>query len=353
MSTGYNYSVLFKKMGYYMQFYSTQYQFYYKDAGDIYKVILVIRNHDRCNIVDRNSLELLQAKIRLLPVFLHQKDIRFLTILTHTNKKDRIPFKEKDVLLLSNDYSDRHGATSALFREEVQELSVLRRERTYRHKLDRISTHRNAPVFPVCTILLVMLCTTLYLMNIDAVSYGLSKDNIEKGCWYTLFTYAYVHAGFFHLLGNMISLCVIGSMLEKRIGNLKYLGFVCAVSLYTGMLGAAGKFYFLSKTTTVGFSGVIYAMLGCLIVYQISYRERSGALCVFVAMALIKSMFLPSVDVGIHIIGLLVGIFGGINFKILNMVMVQDLRRRMTEEIITKCCRKSPCFSNGDIRRPM
>lgn len=52
--------------------------------------------------------------------------------------------------------------------------------------------------------------------------------------WYTFFTSMFVHAGFWHLLGNMIYLFLFGSCVEDTIGRWQYVLFYLA-----GGLGAA------------------------------------------------------------------------------------------------------------------
>mgnify|MGYP001557009542 CR=1 FL=1 len=54
----------------------------------------------------------------------------------------------------------------------------------------------------------------------------------SESVWWTYLTSMFVHAGFFHILGNMIYLFLFGSCLEDTIGRWQFLVFY----LFTGVL---------------------------------------------------------------------------------------------------------------------
>ena len=77
----------------------------------------------------------------------------------------------------------------------------------------------------------------------------------------TIFSSMFLHAGWTHLLGNMLFLWIFGDNLEARLGPAKYL----AVYLGTGV--AATLFFAVFQPTSyvplVGASGAISGVLGC------------------------------------------------------------------------------------------
>jgi len=77
---------------------------------------------------------------------------------------------------------------------------------------------------------------------------------------YTLFTSMFVHAGFLHILGNMLVFFFIGAAFEHRIGPKKFL----FIYLVTGVLGALtfSVANLGSYTPLVGASGAIFGVLG-------------------------------------------------------------------------------------------
>lgn len=98
-------------------------------------------------------------------------------------------------------------------------------------------------------------------------AFGLSPYYVVHGRIYQLLTYAFLHAGFFHLFFNMLMLWMFGSMLETHWGSRRFWEFY-----FFGVLGAGISTVVLAYTVggiihlsplilTVGASGGIYAVL--------------------------------------------------------------------------------------------
>lgn len=104
-------------------------------------------------------------------------------------------------------------------------------------------------------------------------------------------THMFMHGGFFHILFNMYTLWMFGSVLERIIGERKFLifFFVCglgAVALHTGVeylqaqgymkamaegsTSAAQSYAALKMTPTLGASGAVY---GIIIGYAMLFPE--------------------------------------------------------------------------------
>ena len=79
--------------------------------------------------------------------------------------------------------------------------------------------------------------------------------------WYALFTYAFFHGGFMHLLGNMLFLWVLGPNVEDRFGRLRFLLFYLA-----GAAGAGGAHALLDNHPVLGASGAIAAVTGAYLI---------------------------------------------------------------------------------------
>lgn len=75
-----------------------------------------------------------------------------------------------------------------------------------------------------------------------------------------LASYMFLHGGWLHLLGNMLSLYIFGDNVEDRLGHLGYLGFYLAGGLASGLthlvLNPA------STVPTIGASGAVAAVMG-------------------------------------------------------------------------------------------
>ena len=106
-----------------------------------------------------------------------------------------------------------------------------------------------------------------------------------------ILTHMFMHGGFWHILFNMYTLWMFGSVLERMIGEKKFLifYFVCglgAVALHTGVeylqaqeymkamadgsTSAAQSYAMLKMTPTLGASGAIY---GVIIGYAMLFPE--------------------------------------------------------------------------------
>lgn len=75
--------------------------------------------------------------------------------------------------------------------------------------------------------------------------------------------YTFLHAGFFHLLGNMIFLWVFGNVVCSKTGSLSYL----LVYIACGM-GAAVGHLLLSADPVIGASGAVNGIVGFYLVLQ-------------------------------------------------------------------------------------
>ncbi len=72
-----------------------------------------------------------------------------------------------------------------------------------------------------------------------------------------LFTYMFLHAGFMHLLFNMIGLFFFGPRLEARLGGKGFLGLY----FLSGLGGAAFTFAFSFGSPVVGASAAVYGII--------------------------------------------------------------------------------------------
>lgn len=76
-----------------------------------------------------------------------------------------------------------------------------------------------------------------------------------------LVSYAFVHAGGMHLLGNMVFLWVFGPSVEDRLGRLGY-----AVFYFAGAAAAGGLHAVFERMPVVGASGAVAAVTGMYLV---------------------------------------------------------------------------------------
>ena len=129
---------------------------------------------------------------------------------------------------------------------------------------------------PIATRSLIIVCAVVFILQIAfkeiLASFGLYADKVAQGEWYRLITYAFLHGGIFHLLGNMFFLLIFGRTIEDELGWKKYL------FLFT--LGAVVSGIFIMVTITkkdipcVGTSGAISAIIGAYLILFPKARLR-------------------------------------------------------------------------------
>src|SRR5205814_7090913 len=80
----------------------------------------------------------------------------------------------------------------------------------------------------------------------------------------TLFTSQFLHAGWMHIIGNMLYLWIFGDNVEDRLGHVRYLLFYLLAGTAAGLTQVALNP--ASRLPTVGASGAIAGVLGAYLV---------------------------------------------------------------------------------------
>jgi len=85
--------------------------------------------------------------------------------------------------------------------------------------------------------------------------------------YYRLFTSMFMHFGIEHLLNNMVSLCLWGTLLEQMIGKVRYLILYLAAGLAGGIASVYFNMWEYTHVTgtmvvSAGASGAIYGIMG-------------------------------------------------------------------------------------------
>lgn len=93
---------------------------------------------------------------------------------------------------------------------------------------------------------------------------SLSLENVKNLRLWTFFTSMFMHAGFFHLFVNMLSLFFVGSLVEKIIGRRRYFWFYIFSGLFAGLFFVLIELLFPSNLPAVGASGALFGLIGLL-----------------------------------------------------------------------------------------
>jgi membrane associated rhomboid family serine protease len=133
---------------------------------------------------------------------------------------------------------------------------------------------------------------------------ALNGPAVANGDVWRIFTAGFMHYGLFHLLVNMYSLYILGSLLEPSIGSLRF-AIIYAVSLVGGSFGAL---LISPDALTAGASGAVFGLLAASIVVLrsrgISAMESGLGIWLIINLAF---SFTAHVSLGGHLGGLVAG----------------------------------------------
>lgn len=141
---------------------------------------------------------------------------------------------------------------------------------------------------------------------------------IREGEWWRLFTCIFLHSGVEHLIYNMISLGVIGFVIEREVGSLRFL----LVYLLAGVASSYISFLFQGEIVGMGASGAIFGMYGlggALSLNRYLSNDMRGVfllICLpLLAINLLVGSFAADIDMTAHFGGLGAGFVAGFFFR--------------------------------------
>ena len=138
---------------------------------------------------------------------------------------------------------------------------------------------------PYATAGILVVCVLVYLLVNDAKSdfglvpavltgRGALSGTAVVPAWTTVFTYMFMHGGFWHLAGNMLYLWIFGNNIEDAMGHARFFIFyvVCGIAaVFTQVLPNPG-----SIVPIVGASGAISGVLGAYLLLYPRARVLLG-----------------------------------------------------------------------------
>jgi membrane associated rhomboid family serine protease len=186
----------------------------------------------------------------------------------------------------------------------------------------QVRTVRSGADAPVLTYILIGICVVVFIggtaSGASATGSGLggstlvtegalSRSTVADGELWRLITAGFLHAGFFHLLFNMFSLYILGTMLEPAIGHARF-ALIYFVSLLAGSFGAL-LIESNPNALTVGASGAIFGLMSAAVIVM---RNRGinpleSGLGLWIGLNLLLTFTIDNISIGGHIGGLIGG----------------------------------------------
>lgn len=144
--------------------------------------------------------------------------------------------------------------------------------------------------------------------NVELFGYGLSLPGVATGGEYRLLTATFMHYGAIHVLFNMVVLWILGRVLEKDLGSLRFL----AVYLLSGVAGGVATHLFASPgALSAGASGSIFGLFGALILVNRRLSRDNTGIFILLGLNLVMTFVVPSISITGHLGGLVGGLLCG------------------------------------------
>jgi len=213
----------------------------------------------------------------------------------------------------------------------------------------KINSIKKISITETLIIINVLVFATMYLFNLN--TYFVSKFSSMGYIWeltenedyyrktsktifnsiefYRLLTANYLHGGLMHIMFNMMALYSLGKVIESLIGKIKFF-IVYTVSGIGGTILSSSMSIYLKPndlSLSVGASGAVFGIAGCLVVLAI-YRRNRGIdlfyqinyqpLIIMLGLNLVMGQMIEGIDNWGHIGGLVSGAFIGFIYSYIN-----------------------------------
>ena len=138
---------------------------------------------------------------------------------------------------------------------------------------------------------------------------------VMGGQWWRLLSAMFLHGGMEHLALNMVSLFIVGRMMESYFGRAAYL----AIYFASGMMGFLFSLFVHPVVVAIGASGAIFGLFGAIGGFALFHRRRLGEryrifmkeFGAVLGLNLILGLVIPGIDMSAHVGGLVLGFVGG------------------------------------------
>ncbi|MDT8303364.1 MAG: rhomboid family intramembrane serine protease [Sedimentisphaerales bacterium] len=179
--------------------------------------------------------------------------------------------------------------------------------------------------------------------------------NADRPYLWQFVSYAFLHGGFMHIIGNMFFLYLFGNNVNDKLGNIGYLCFYLAGAVFSGI-----GHTWVSGGNVIGASGAVAAVTGAYLVlfpqtlitvlywfFFIGMVEVPALYFILLKMILIDNViarYTPQVAYDAHLAGyafgiaamlgmLAVGLITSSNFDLFSMLRQWNRRRRFRDVV--------------------
>jgi rhomboid protease GluP len=184
----------------------------------------------------------------------------------------------------------------------------------------RVDFERGMSYAPPATLLLMVALGAVFAWQLSSgaleseqnviAAGALVRDRVLNGDWWRLFSATMLHGGVEHLVGNGVSLYILGMATEHAYGTRSMLLIYLASGLAGALLSVA-----MSPGPSVGASGAIFGLMGAvLVLFWKHHRDllvrdkRIGVvIAAWAVFTIATGLVTPMIDNAAHVGGLLGG----------------------------------------------
>lgn len=165
--------------------------------------------------------------------------------------------------------------------------------------------------------------SAVYLNTAEIQAFGgNSAEGLMSGQLWRLLFNSFLHMGFGHLFGNMLSLAAIGSILEPYIGRKRFLAAYITCSILGSINSLLWKMYTVSAGASIPIAGMSGLLLALFLFGKVKKEDRK-ILFLVLGVNIVELILVfneTNIDNGGHIGGFITGIIVGIAFIIIDMM---------------------------------
>ena len=180
-------------------------------------------------------------------------------------------------------------------------------------------------ITPICSITISIILLIFFLLqqimiNNSNIMFellrlgGLNKCLLLSGEYFRVTNTVFLHLNFLHLIINIFTLIIFGSLIEHIIGKVN----IAVIFLISGIFGSLLSAIFEQYVVTIGASGAIYGIIGAYLFIRIKYRnvlptiikaQQGWFLFLIFSLSIGFSLISSSSDFFCHFGGLIAGFF--------------------------------------------
>ncbi len=224
---------------------------------------------------------------------------------------------EPSIIVPEKSVEDFYGMKSKI-EQFLKNPIILKEPDEEEAELVETKKYKNFKEMPFVNISLVIINAIIFIACIFAGDLIYDQGTVDivsvlqNGQWYRVLTAMFLHADMEHILSNMLVLYVLGEMVEKAMGHIKYL----IMYIFAGIGGSMASLYlnYIVNDTvgSLGASGAIFGMIGALLFILIRNKGRLESMSVGrILFYIIASIYLglrsSNIDNMAHLGGLVSG----------------------------------------------